>query len=128
PWDTTIYRHQQDLVDDEVIKLGTESLSQVEMPLTYKDQSNSNLNVTAVLTFDAQGKCVVTAKSGSSYSISGAGMFVENGAKNSWGGKDRNVIYLNFEVNSNNLHVATKDTLVLRDRGVGMETFAPVLK
>jgi hypothetical protein len=128
PWDTTVYRHQQDLVDDEVIKLSTESLSQVDLPLTYKDQSNSNLNVTAVLKFDAQGKCTVTAESGSSYSISGDGMFVENGAKNSWGGKDRNVIYLNYEVSSNNLHIATKDTLVLRDRGVGMETFSPVFK
>jgi hypothetical protein len=128
PWDTTIYRHEQDVTDDEVIKMSTESLNQVDMPLSYKDQDNTNLNVTAVLKFDDQGKCIVGAEPGSSYSISGDGMFVKDGAKNSWGGEDRNVIYLNFVVTSSNLHVATKDTLVLRDRGVSMETFSPVLK
>lgn len=127
-WDTMVYRHEQDLVNDEVIKLTTQSLNQVTLPVTYKDQNNANFDVVAVLKFDSDGKCVVTSEPGSNYSISGDGMFIENGAKNSWGGKDRNVIYLNYEVKSNNLHVTTKDTLVLRDRGVSMETFSPVLK
>lgn len=124
--DTTIYRHEQDLVDNEVVKLSSESLNQVDLSVNYKDQDNTNFNAKVVLTFDAEGKCVVTSKQGSGYSISGNGIFVKEGAKDSWGGRDRNVIYLDYEINSPDFHVETKDTLVLRDRGVKMETYSPV--
>ncbi len=126
-FDTTIVRHQPDLTSDQVVKLNTQSLTQAEFPVVYKDQNGQDLHVTLNLNFDAQGNCTVSTNT-SNYTASGSGKFIQDGAKNSWGGKDRNVIYLDYKVDSNNMHIATTDTLVLRNRGVTMETFSPVLK
>ncbi len=125
--DTTIVRHQPAITQDEVVKLNTQSLNVAEFPVTYKDQNGQNMNVTLNLSFDAQGNCTVSSNSGN-YTVSGSGKFEQDNADNSWGGKNRNVIFLKYKVDSNNIHISTTDTLVLRDRGVTMETFSPVLK
>ena len=52
--------------------------------------------------------------------------FVKNGEKKSWGNKDRNALYLDYTVDlAGGKKYVTKDTLVVRDRGVKMETFSP---
>jgi hypothetical protein len=53
---------------------------------------------------------------------------VKKGEKNSWGNKDRDALYLKYEVNLGSMKVSTTDTLVMRDRTVTMETFSPVAK
>jgi hypothetical protein len=58
----------------------------------------------------------------------GTGMLKENG--DMWGGKTRDVIYLDYaytDVPRNERH-EVKDTMVIRDRGVGFELFIPTLK
>ncbi len=60
-------------------------------------------------------------------SCPGTGKFVSKGDKNSWGNKDRDVLYLDYTVNYGDIQVVTKDTLVVRDRGVKAEWFTPVL-
>lgn len=125
-WDTTIVRHNAHLVNDRVVKLDTKSLNQVKFPVTYKQQNGTNFNVLLVLKFNGQGECTVTTDA-NNYTATGSGKFVKNGAKDSWGGKDRNVIYLNYKIDSNKMHIVTSDTLVLRNRGVKVETFSPVL-
>ena len=57
---------------------------------------------------------------------SGSGKFVSKGEKNSLGGKDRDAIYLEYNVDlqDQNIQLATKDTLVLRTRNIyGGATF-----
>jgi len=125
--DTTIVRHEEHITNNQVVKLNTSSLSQVEFPVTYKDKQGQNINVTLLLNFDDQGNCTISDNS-SNYTATGSGKFIEDGAKNSWGGKDRNVIYLDYNVDMSQRTIATKDTLVLRNRGVTMETFSPVTK
>ena len=54
--------------------------------------------------------------------------FVKKGEKNSWGSKDRDALYLSYEVNLPSMKVVSTDTLVARDRAVTMEIFTPVNK
>ena len=54
---------------------------------------------------------------------------VEDGEKNSWGNKDRDAIYLEYDVDFGFKQIATKDTLVLQTRGTNkLEVFAPKYK
>ena len=63
------------------------------------------------------------------YKITGTGKFVSKGDKNSWGNEDRDVIYLEYEATIKDLvKCTTYDTLVVRNRGVVMETFTPELQ
>jgi len=79
------------------------------------------------LTFDGNGNCTVSAAH-DGYTATGNGKFVKKGEKSSWGNQDRDAIYLDYEIDLPQMHVATLDTLVIRNRGVVMETFSPVLK
>jgi hypothetical protein len=110
-----------------VIKLTTQSLSKVEVPVVFKDKDGKNINTTLILTFDDQGNCTVSANA-TNYTVTGSGKFVKRGEKKSWGNTDRDAIYLNYSVDSEQMKVTSADTLVLRNRGVAMETFVPVGK
>lgn len=123
----TNIRHQQYVENDEVNKLSTRSMKEVEFPVVYKDAAGTNIYGTLLLTFDDAGKCSVSSAS-SNITATGNGAFVKRGEKNSWGSKDRDAIYLNYQVNLTGMQVASTDTLVLRDRAVTMETFSPVAK
>lgn len=120
-----IVRHNQYVEKDEVKALSTQSLTQTIFPVVFKGVGNADVNCPLLLTFDANGNCTVAA-SVPGYTASGTGKFVKQGDKNSWGAKDRDAIYLNYQVETPDMRVSAKDTLVLRDRGVKMETFAPI--
>ncbi len=123
----TQVRHAQYVEKDEVNKLTTKSLSELEFPVVFKDKDNRNMNVTLALKFEADGKCSITSTT-SGFTATGSGVFVKKGEKNSWGNKDRDALYLKYEVNLGSMKVSTTDTLVMRDRTVIMETFSPVAK
>ncbi|HEY1113554.1 MAG TPA: DUF5627 domain-containing protein [Chitinophagaceae bacterium] len=123
----TNIRHKPFVEDDEVNKLSTRSMKEVEFPLVYKAPNGTNINCTLLLTFDDAGNCSVSSVT-NGFTASGNGKFVKRGEKNSWGSKDRDAIYLNYEINLTDMKVTSTDTLVLRDRGVTMETFTPVAK
>ena len=118
---TTSVRHKQYVERDEVFSLTTNSLSSVLYPFS----SSCNL----LLTFDANGNCTVSSAT-SGYTATGSGTFVDKGAKLAWGNKDRDVVYLDYKVQYGNTTVATKDTLVARDRGITgtAEEFTAVYK
>ncbi|GAA0552726.1 DUF5627 domain-containing protein [Chitinophaga japonensis] len=122
-----IVRHQPFVENDEVNKLHTRSMSEVEFPVVFKDKDGRNINCTLLLRFDDAGKCTVSAATGN-FTAQGSGAFVKKGEKKSWGNEDRDAIYLSYEVSLPDMHVASTDTLVLRDRSVTMETFTPVSK
>lgn len=122
---STVVRHKQFVENDELSTLVTASMTSVEYPVTLVDQSGTNTKCTLVLTFDGQNKCTVTAKT-SGFTATGTGSFVKSGEKKSWGNKDRNAVYLDYTVSmTGGKTYATKDTLVVRDRGVKMELFSP---
>jgi hypothetical protein len=123
----TVVRHKPYVESDEVTKLLTQSLSKTELPVVYKDKDGKNINVTLILTFDEQGNCSVSSNS-TSYTATGTGKFVKKGEKKSWGNVDRDAMYLNYKVDFSDMAVTSTDTLVLRNRGVAMETFTPVAK
>ncbi len=125
--DQTITRHKQYVEQDEVNKLNTRSMKELEFPVVYKAQNGTNINATLLLTFDDAGKCTISSAT-PNVTASGSGQFVKKGEKNSWGSKDRDALYLNYQVNLSGMQVATTDTLVMRDRAVTMETFTPVAK
>lgn len=123
----TVVRHAQFVESDEVNKLTTKSLSELEFPVVLKDKDNKNVNVTLLMKFDNAGKCTISSVT-SGTTATGSGAFIKKGEKNSWGNKDRDALYLKYEVNVAGMKVATTDTLVMRDRTVAFETFSPVAK
>lgn len=121
----TITRHKQYVEDDEVNKLYTRTKSKIDFPVVFKDKNGVNINSTLILSFDEAGNCTVSAGS-SNFTATGSGQFVKRGEKNSWGSKDRDAIYLKYDVTFTDMKISSTDTLVLRDRAVAMETFTPV--
>lgn len=123
----TIVRHAEYVEKDEVNKLTTKSMTELEFPLVLKDKDSKNVNVTLLMKFDNEGKCTISSTT-SGITATGSGAFIKKGEKNSWGNKDRDALYLKYEVNIADLKVVTTDTLVMRDRTVTAETFSPVAK
>ena len=115
----TVNRHAQYVEDDEVVTIATGSLKESLLPITTKDANGNNVTYTLQMTFDENGNCTLSSPS-SNFAISGTGKFVSKGEKNSLGNKDRNALYLDYTVDFTqlNMRYATKDTLVLRERGV----------
>lgn len=125
----TISRHKPYVENDEVNKLSTVSLSKLNFPVVFKNASGTNVNCTLQLTFDASNNCTITSVT-AGITASGSGKFVSKGEKNSWGAKDRDALYLDYTVNlaAHSMAAASKDTLVMRDRALAIETFVPVYK
>ena len=140
---------------DEVIRLNSISMTEIAFPVSNIRANNVNLNMTFKLTFDpATQKCtfangawkdsqIVNEYTGENFRVSnivmsGSGEYVKDGAKNSWGNKDRDVLNLNYQVEYKveqpigsdpvTVKYVTKDVLVFRDRGVAPEEFTPELK
>ncbi len=124
---TTNVRHADFVENDEIVKMTTLSLNAVNYPVSVENQSNTPETISLILTFDDQDKCTVSTNS-EGFTASGSGMFVSEGEKNSWGNKDRSVIYLDYSIDMGGKSYSTKDTLVVRDRGVTLETFTPSFK
>ena len=121
----TVTRHKLYVEDDEVCKLYTRAMKKIDFPVVFKDKNGVNVNCTLALNFDEAGNCTIAAGS-ANCTATGSGRFVKKGEKNSWGSKDRDAIYLKYEVTLPDMQVSSTDTLVLRDRSVTMETFTPV--
>lgn len=125
---TTNVRHAQYVEKDEVCSLTTATLNTAIFPVsTTVDEGGSvkTLTCNMKLTFSDNGECTITSDT-SGYTANGSGKFVKRGDKNSWGNEDRDVLYLDYNVDFNGKKYATKDTLVVRDRGVVFEEFSPV--
>ena len=117
-------RHQQYVENDQVVSTTTASLTSVNLPIVIKNSTGTNVTVPLVLTFASNGTCTVTTTS-TDFDVTGTGKFVSKGEKNSFGGSDRSALYLDYTVNykTQNIRYATKDTMVVRDRGIKAEYF-----
>lgn len=132
----TFIRRKDFVEQDQVNKVSTTLINQIKFPVTIKDTSNFNVNIELLLTFDASGNCTISSLTPNT-TVTGSGKFVSKGERNSWGNKDRDALYLDYSINitytppssaPKSMQVATKDTLVMRDRAVGFETITPVFK
>jgi len=124
----TLFRHPLYVEQDEVDMLSTSSMTTIQFPVVYTDNTGNKINVVLLLKIDSiTGLCTITSGT-SGVTASGNGSFVKKGDKISWGGKDRDALFLNYQVGLASMNITTADTLVMRDRAVAMETFSPVVK
>ncbi|MBQ7419528.1 MAG: DUF1735 domain-containing protein [Prevotella sp.] len=120
----TTVRHAAYVEKDEVLQnqFKTLGINAVQWARPTKNVAGENIECNLALNFDGEGKCTVTSNS-AGVTATGNGQFVSKGDKNSWGDKDRDVLYLDYTLNYDGITCATKDTLVVRDRGVKAEWF-----
>lgn len=125
----THVRHNKYVENDELVGISTNSLNESILPLSIRDNAGNAVNFNLVLRFSDDGACTITGNT-AAYDISGTGKFLSNGEKQSMGGYDRDVLYLDYNINFKDLKMqyATKDTLVVRDRGIAPEYFSVSLK
>ena len=123
--DTTVVYHNAFVEKDEVANLFTKSLTQDTISLNGKNKGNLNAPFGLVLNFDNSGKVSISGPASAAYTASGNGEFVKKG--DMWGNEKRDVLYLKYQVNFGTTTHSLTDTLVLRDREVKFETFAPVV-
>ena len=123
-------RHARYIEDDEVVYVSTGSLTECSLPLTVQDMEGNDIGYNLTLTFGDDGRCTLSSDT-EGVRLTGNGIFVKDGEKNSLGGKDRDALYLDYTADFENygMSYATKDTLVLRTRGVqGGKSFVAELR
>lgn len=150
---SSVIRHQATVEADEISALSTLSLHDLKFPQNYKTYSGLNLNLSLKLSFDESEDCTVTPMSTSlqlndsvrvyNIAATGNGAFVKKGEKKSWGNKDRDALYVAYNVSYevetkfpnagspdrlDQVSYATTDTLVVRDRGIKVEVLTPFYK
>lgn len=123
--DTNVVYHAPYVEKDEVCSVVTTALDEVSVSLNAKNKGNINAPFTMLLKFDNQGKCTIRNPSSASYTITGTGEFVKKG--DMWGNQQRDVLRLKYQIAFGSTTHNLTDTIVVRDRGVKMETFNPVV-
>ena len=114
-------RHTQYMEKGELLNVVTSGMKQDKMVVAIRDKAGVAHNVTLLLNFDDDNNCSITT-SDAHAEASGTGKFVK--ACENMGGKLRNALYLDYQVKVDGVAtVATKDTMVVRNRGVVGEYF-----
>lgn len=120
--ETTAYR-QPFITSDEVWKLTTTSKNQVSATGVLRSKVVTGpLNL--LLTFSGDN-CTVSAGKNFPYAIKGTGKFATDADE--WGNKKRDAIHISYEFSDGKNTYSATDTLVVRDRGVMMEVYQPVV-
>ena len=142
---STVYRAEF-VVGDELLPLSTTGRKEANTTIAVRRADPAlatNNTLSLKLTFNDNEEITVTnADPNSTVTVTGSGKFVENGDE--WGGKSRDVIYLDFQYRELEVEVTerfffgslvstttatldllhtVKDTLVIRDRDVKFEEF-----
>lgn len=115
--DVIEYR-QPNVVNDEVVLLNTNSQNSIIYANALRGASG---NYELEVIFDDSGNATVTETENSDFAVTGSGKFAEDGDQ--WGGKQRNAIYLNYEIDDGTNTHNVIDTLVFRDKNVAFEQF-----
>lgn len=114
-------RHTQYMEKGELLNVTTSGLNQSKMVLGVKDKQGKEHNVTLLLNFGGDNTCSITTTDQGA-EVSGSGKFVK--ACENMGGIKRNALYLAYNVKVEGVAtVATKDTMVVRNRGIEGEYF-----
>ncbi|MBN1926367.1 MAG: DUF1735 domain-containing protein [Prolixibacteraceae bacterium] len=122
--DTTIVYREKYVEWDEVVSMSTVAIDEVSLSLTTRNKGSlEDVPFELLLKFDGSGNCSVSKPDDAAYSVTGSGEFINDG--DAWGGNPRDVMYLNYSVDFGNTTHSFTDTIVMRDRGVALETFTP---
>lgn len=125
---TTEVRHKQSVEKDEICSTVTKTLNSVVLPLntkyTDKNGVTKELSCDLLLTFDEKGECSITSAT-EGITATGTGKYLKKSEKKAWGNKDRDGLYLDYQVDFGVKQIQTKDTLVWQRRGVKPEEFTP---
>ncbi|VFB13602.1 Domain of uncharacterised function (DUF1735) [Bacteroides heparinolyticus] len=120
----TEVRHAAYVEKDETISgFSTVGLNKVQWERPTRNAEGKLIDSKLLLTFEESGNCSIASNS-EGVAAAGSGKFVSKGDKNSWGNKDRDVLYLDYTLDYDGIRCATKDTLVVHYRGVKAEWFA----
>lgn len=139
PWDATYLRrgveaindgrtntyHAKYVEQDEVRSTTTLSRYQVSINLEALNADGTKTPFELILTFDDSNNCSVQNHTSATYTATGSGSYVKDA--DSWGNKSRDALYLQYNVNFGSSMHSFTDTLVLRDRSIGFETFVPAV-
>lgn len=126
--DSVAIHHAPYVEKDETIGgFSTVALNKVEWARVSRNTAGKIIDSKLLLTFDENDNCTITSNT-EGIVVSGSGKYVVKGDKNSWGGKDRDVLYLDYTMDYDGLHCVAKDTMVVHYRGVKAEWFTPVKK
>ncbi|MGX5817230.1 DUF1735 domain-containing protein [Chitinophaga lutea] len=117
----TTYSHQF-VTSNPAVRLTTTGRHQATANIFLRSRVMSG-EVTMILDFNGNN-CTVKAPAGAAYTITGTGEFKKDGYE--YGDKKRNGIALTYVVTRGGQTYNAKDVLVVRDRGVVMETYQPV--
>ncbi|WKN44121.1 DUF5627 domain-containing protein [Tunicatimonas pelagia] len=117
------------VVRDEVVPVNTTGRRSVTLENIVRRGDNSSPgNLMMELSFGSENTGTISSATDDPYQIAGSAQFIEGGGE--WGGKARDVIYLDYnytDVANSETH-SVKDTLVIRDRTVVFEEFTVELK
>lgn len=127
----TEFRHNKFIEKDEVVYTKSLSRNKVLLPISTTEIAAKNSPCELILTFDANGNCTIESNT-AGCTAKGTGHYSKGTAIKAWGNKDRDELILDYTLDfaTDNVHYATKDTLVWRDRGAAasIQTFKPVYK
>lgn len=119
---TSVYR-TRDVETDRVIDILTASRNTVTYTKEISRITGSPGNFTMRITFDEGEVGTITTDESSPFPVTGSAKFVKD--SESWGGKKRHAIYLDYVVDDGDYLNMAKDTLVFRDKGVYFQEFVP---
>lgn len=120
--ENTTYSEQY-VEKNPTVKLVTTGRYQVSLSVNFQSQIMTGA-MNMLLTFN-ENECSISAAEGSPYTISGTGEFQSK--KYSWGNKERDGIKLTYTVSDGTHTYEAEDVLVIRDRGVVMELYSPIV-
>lgn len=125
---TTKIRHAESVEKDEICSTTTLSLNSVVFPISskYTDPTGTqtDLSCDLLLTFNEKDECIITSNT-EGVTATGTGKYLKKSEKKAWGNKDRDGLYLDYQVDFGVRKIQTKDTLVWQRNGVVPEEFSP---
>lgn len=119
----SVYRTKY-IENNELWRLYTTGKNQVSVQGSMRSKKFSG-TINLLLDFSSDGVCTVKQNTGSAYTITGSGKFVKDA--DSWGNQKRDAIFLNYQFSNGSYNYSAADTLVIRDRGVVLETYTPTV-
>ncbi len=109
----------------QAVQLKTVALNKSSYAVTFSD-GNGSYNANLLLTFDGSDQCQISSLT-DGVTVTGTGKFTDQGAKKSWGNKDRDLIELNYSVTfAGGQKFSKNESLVWQRSGVKMEELSPV--
>ena len=114
---------EQYVEKNTVVKLTTTARKQVSLTKTFESKIMTG---TYTLLLDFNGNTItVSTPEGAAYTVTGNGEFKAKAYN--WGNKERDGFTLKYTLKRDNNIYEAEETLVIRDRGVVMEIYSPVL-